>query len=176
MLTYIIYAIVFVVLATAAYAGISAAPWLPTKPKQKRHLMDQLELSNGTTVYDLGCGTGTLLFSVVEKNPQVNAIGLEISVLPFVIAKIKSWLKSSKNVSIRYANLFQKEIFDADIVFVFLLSKSYRKLWEKFARELKDDALVILEAWPFPDLKPIKTIKEDGLLPVYFYLGRQFRE
>lgn len=173
MLTFILYAVLFIILGTAAYAGISAAPWVPTKPKQKNRLLEHLDLRDGMTIYDLGCGTGTLLFGVAEKNPNMKAIGYEISFLPFLIAKIRS-LKY-KNVHIRYANLFQEPIEDANIVLVFLLSKSYKKLWKKFAAELEDDTLVVLEAWPFPRIEPVRTIREEKLLPLFFYQGKQFR-
>ncbi|MBU1126299.1 MAG: class I SAM-dependent methyltransferase [Patescibacteria group bacterium] len=173
MLVYILYAILFVVIGTAAYAGISAAPWVPTKPKQTQRMIECLDLFDGAKVYDLGCGSGTLLFAAAKKNPNILAVGFEISVLPFLVAKIRSLF--SRQVTIHYGNLFKKDLRDADVVTVFLMSKIYNKLAQKFSKELKNDALVILEVWPFPNLEPERTIREENLLPMFVYRGRQFR-
>jgi precorrin-6B methylase 2 len=165
------------ILATAAFAGISAAPWLPTKPKQRRHLIDNLELKQNATCYDLGCGDGTLLFALARKFPTAKAIGYEISLLPFLIGTIRKFIggKKYKNVSLRFGNLFLKNLSEADLVLVFLLDKSYPKLKKKFSEELKDNAKIVVEAWPMPGIEPKKRLKEENLLPVFIYTGSQFR-
>ena len=167
----------WIIVGSAAYAGVSAAPWVPTKPKQKRKLMKHVELKDNAHVYDLGCGTGTLLFASKKKNPTIKATGFEISVLPYLIAKLKTWLrpKQYKNISIQFGNLFNQDISNADVIFVFLLSKSYPKLKAKFAKELKDDCIVIVEAWPLLPVPNGQKIDEDGLLPVYIYKGYELK-
>lgn len=171
----IILALIF---GSAAIAGVSAAPWVPTKPKQRRHLINALELNEHATCIDLGCGDGTVLFAVARKFPNVKAIGYDISLLPFCIAQMRKLfhLKKYKRVSIRFGNLFKQDVSKADVVFVFLLEKSYGRLKAKFAKELSDSSVVVVEAWPFAGIEPTKTIKEEGLLPVYFYRGSSFRK
>jgi precorrin-6B methylase 2 len=165
------------IIATAAFAGVSAAPWLPTKPKQRRDLIDSLDLRDGDVCYDLGCGDGSVLFAVARKNPNVTSIGYEISLLPWFAARVRKVLggKKYRNVSIRYGNLFKQNLSDANLVFVFLLAKSYPRLAKKFGQELDHDARVVVEAWPIPDVAYIQKIKKDGLLPVYIYAGSSFR-
>ena len=177
MIKVILLAIGWIVLASAAYAGLSAAPWVPTKPKQKRRLMKHVDLKDGDRVYDLGCGTGTLLFEAVKKNPRIQAIGYELSILPFLIAYANHLLRGRRfqNLSIRFGDLFRKPLHEADVIFVFLLSKSYKRLRQKFAMELNDNCTVVVEAWPFPGIEPIQTVREEKLLPVFIYKGSQFR-
>lgn len=169
--------IIAAVLLSAATAGLSAAPWVPTKPKQRRHLIQALDLKDGETCYDLGCGDGTVLFALARKNPNICAIGYDISLLPLAIGKLRKLLggKKYRNVSIRFGNLFTRDISDANHVFVFLLNKSYPRLRKKFAAELADDANVIVEAWPIKDVEHASEIREDGLLPVFIYRGSSFR-
>ncbi len=169
--------IAIAILVTFSIAGLSAAPWVPTKPKQRKRFIENLEFKDGMTVYDLGCGTGTLLFEALKKNPRIKAIGSEISLLPYIIAKLRLLFGGAKykNVSVRYVNLFKQDLQEADLVFVFLLSKAYPRLIKKFAKELKDDCRVAVEAWPLPDIKPHQIIEEDELLPIYLYRGEQFR-
>lgn len=163
----------WIALLSAGYAGISAAPYIPTKPKQKRRLIERLNFKNGDVVYDLGCGTGTLTFAAAKKNPQIKSIGYEISIIPYLIAKIKSF--AYKNAEIRFGNLFKQPMNDADTIFIFLLSKSYPKLIAKLKQEVKDDCRIVVEAWPLPNIEPAETITEEKLLPVYIYYGRNLK-
>lgn len=157
----------WIVLLSAAYAGVSAAPWVPTKSKQKRQIINSIDFKDGDTVYDLGCGTGTLLFETIKKNPNIHAVGIELSIVPYLVAKIRSIFY--KNVEIKFGNLFKKDISNANIVFIFLLSKSYPKLIKKLKVDLNPNTTIVVEAWPLQNIEPEKIIKEDNLLPVYIY-------
>ncbi|SRR6056297_1617040 len=165
------------ILLTFAWGSLSAAPWLPTKKAQRQELVKTVPLKTGETVYDLGCGDGSVLFALVRANPGIKAVGLEISLLPFLIAWTRKLARPRKykNVSLKYKNFFWEDLSRADVVFIFLLSKCYNRLISKFYHELKDDCLVVVEAWSLPEFNENKTIKKEGLLPVYFYKGKQFR-
>lgn len=174
----ILYAILYVILATAAFGAISAAPWVPTKKKQRQRLLEELEIPHGGTIYDLGCGDGAVLFEIARKRPDVKAIGCEISLLPYAIGLIRKIMggPAYKNVSLRFGNFFRQDVRSADAVFVFLLEKSYARLLDKFGRELRDDCVIVTAAWPMPRLAPVKVTASDAvLLPMYFYKGSQFR-
>lgn len=160
-------------LATAAFAGISAAPWVPSRKNQHQLLLSTIKITNGSIVYDLGCGTGTLLFASARIQPNATYIGYEISIFPYLIGKIRSLFSS--NISIRFGNLFSHSLKDADFVFVFLLAKAYPRLIKKFTRELKDNCTIAVEAWPIADIEPKKTIHKKNVLPLFLYFGSQFK-
>lgn len=163
-------------LVTFAWGGVSAAPWVPTRKRDREHLLSQLKFEPGQIVYDLGCGDGSVLFAIAKQQPSIKAIGLEISLFPYLLALGCKFFGGHHNVSIRYRNFFHAPIQDADVVFAFLLSKSYPRLKSKFAAELRDDARVIVEAWPMPDIGPEATLGgQNELLPIYLYRGSQFR-
>ncbi len=167
-----------VVLASAAVAGLSAAPWLPTKPSQRRHLVENLEVSPQARIIDLGCGDGSVLFALAKKYPQATCVGYDISLLPLAIAwfrKLIGW-RQYANVLIYFGNLFTAKISSFDIIIVFLLAKSYPKLQKKLTAELAPEARVIIEAWPLASLQPTQTIQSPGLLPVYIYTAKTFRD
>lgn len=166
--------LVWLALATAAWAGISAAPWVPSKNRYRKLFLERIPIEPGDTVYDLGCGTGTVLIDVLEKYPNVKAIGVELSLIPYLVAKFRSF--SRPNLHIRFGNLFQEDLQNADIVFVYLLARAYPKLLKKLRAELSPNALLVLEAWPFEDLEPWKTIKEKPVLPIHLYRGQDLRK
>lgn len=179
----ILYILLFVVIVSAAIAGISAAPWVPTKPSQRARFIARFPLTGTEHVVDLGCGDGSMLFGIARKYPGIRALGVDISLFPLAIGMVRRWLgaigrdksRPYTNVRLRFANLWKTDVRDADVVFVFLMEKAYSRLKEKFARELRDDARVAVEVWPFPDMTPAETLREEGLLPVYIYYGKQFR-
>lgn len=162
-------------LASAAYAGFSAAPWLPTRKKVIHKILDDLKIKGNQRIYDLGCGDGTVLFEIEKKYPNSNLVGLELSLLPYFFAQLKKIFKHSK-VKIQLRNLFTKDLSDANIIFVFLMMKAYKRLILKLSKELNDECLVIVEAWPVQNLQPKQIIRPEGHLPVYVYTGKMIKE
>lgn len=158
-------------LFSAAWGCLSAAPWVPTRANQRDRLFKHVTLKPRDVIVDLGCGTGTLLFAAVRAYPEAIARGYEVSLFPLVLGWLHkfSFPRRYRNVSIRFGNLFNAPIADADVVVIFLLSSCYPKLIAKLKRELKPSARVIVEAWPLPNISPTQTIREEGLLPIFIY-------
>lgn len=169
--------IILLVAMSAAVAGLSAAPWLPTLPSQRRHLLENLKLHDGQTVIDLGCGDGSMLFTVARRYPNVLCVGYDISLLPLFIGWIRKFLffRAYRNVHIRFGNLFKQDVSQADVIFIFLLSKCYPKLVRSLQGRVNHQARVIVEAWPLPEIEPRETLKAEQLLPVYIYSGKDLR-
>jgi precorrin-6B methylase 2 len=173
----ILFIIIILVVLSFAVAGFMAAPWLPTRRLERMILLEKINVSDDSIIYDLGCGDGAVLFDFAKKYPKAIFIGFEISLLPYFIAKLRKLfnLRKYKNVKIKYRNLFTQRLSDADIVFVFLLKKSYKKLHKKFSKELKPDCLVIVEAWSFDGILPITSFRQKNSLPIYIYKGSRFK-
>jgi len=165
--------IFWIIAVTAGAAGISAAPWVPTRKREKKLLERELKIESGNIIYDLGCGTGTILIALANKYPEAHFIGCEISALPYLIAKLRSI--KYRNIEIRYKNLFKQPINDADFVISYLLTKAYKKLHKKLKAELKPEAQVIIEGWALDGIKPRKVLRADKALPFYVYQGSDFR-
>ena len=178
MIDVLIYLILFAVIGTFAYAAIIAAPWVWTKRKDLDFLFQHIEIGAGKKVYDLGCGDGAVLFFLARKYPEAQYVGFEISVLPFVIAIARKLIGGQKyrHVEIKYHNFYNQSLREADLVFVFLMPKAYGRLQKKFAKELKDEAIVIAETWRIGDAEELKIIKKDGMVPYFLYRGKQFRQ
>jgi len=169
--------VVFVVVLTAGYAGLSAAPWVPTRKGERASLAAKLKLKDGQTVYDLGSGDGSLLFTLAERFPNCRLIGLEISLLPFFISLVRRLIGLSRyrNVRLLFRDLYRTDLSKADLVFAYLMPGCYARISRKFSKELKDSCIVVIEAWPIPGLEIRDKIVGDRQLPLYVYDGRQFR-
>ena len=170
--------IVAIIGISAAWAGVSAAPWLPTRKNERASMRERIQIKPNHIVYDLGCGTGTLLFDLAKQFPEARYIGYDISLLPLLIGNVRKLLffRSYKNVSLRFGNLFTQSYAEADIIFAFLLDKAYEKLKKTLAKSVKDDCLIIIEAWPIKSLLPRDVVESKKALPLFIYEGTQFRK
>jgi SAM-dependent methyltransferase len=145
--------IVILILLTAVYASLSAAPWLPTRKKETERMINLANLKSGDVVYDLGCGDGRLLLAARKKVPGIKIVGAEISFLLYLIARLRI-----KNIL--FKNLFKVDLSKADVVFIYLLPKCYEQLKAKLSAELKPGSRVVVGVWPIQGWEN-KLIKKD---------------
>jgi len=176
------FVILFIILASFAWGAISAAPWVPTLKAQRDLLIDHLDLNTPSDspfaggefagkIYDLGCGSGSILFAFADRYPHAKCIGYDVALLPLALGlfrKLRS-PKQYKNVSLRFGNFFTKHFSDANLVVVFLMQKAYEKFNAKLSSELKPGTFVAVEAWPLPDRDTHTVIKGENLVPWYVY-------
>jgi SAM-dependent methyltransferase len=160
---------------------VLAAPWVPTLKAQRDLLIENLDVHSlnprlrgddgSLTIYDLGCGSGSILFAFADRYPDARCIGYDVALLPLAIGLFRKlrFPKKYRNVSLRFGNFFSKHFADADLVVVFLMQKAYGKFTTKLSTELKPGTLVALEAWPFPDREATQIIKGKELVPWYVY-------
>lgn len=176
-MTFALLVVLWIVVLSAGIAGYSAAPWVPTKPRECRELISALHLRGNETVYDLGCGSGSLLFAVATTHPNTRTVGFDISLLPLCVGwlrKLVFW-RRYRNVHLRFGNLYTQDVREADIIFMFLMARAYPKLLATLRRTVRDDAVIALEAWPFEGIAPTRVVRAESCLPVYIYTGKQLR-
>jgi trans-aconitate methyltransferase len=165
-------------IVSAAIAGVSAAPWLPTRKKELKQLLEVLKKNPPKKIIDLGCGDGRILFAIAREFPQTTCHGAEISLLPFLAATLRKYLffRSYKNVTIYPWSLYKMDLSSYDSIITFLLDGSYERLKQKWASELKDDTLVYVQAWPLKEVTEETKIKQEGILPLYIYRAQALRK
>ena len=163
---YILIIIVLLILATGVYAGWQGAPWVPTWSTDIDRFLNLAKIKPGEIIYDLGCGDGRLVKAAASRGGQ--SIGLEISLLPYLIAKIRQVLAKDK-FTIKFENFWQPDLSAANVVYFFQMEKIYEKLGEKLKRELKPGARVIAYVWPIPGWEAKKIDKLAGQPNLYYY-------
>jgi len=63
------------------------APFIPTSKEVIDNIIENLQLTQNSVLYDLGCGDARILKRVVELKPDVNIIGIEIAFIQYFLAK-----------------------------------------------------------------------------------------
>lgn len=161
--------VVSLILINIARAGLSFAPWLPSRKRDLKRIFKLADLKPGEKFYDLGCGDGQLVFYAADHfNAQ--AVGLEISVPMFLISRARQ-IFHKKNATIKFKNLFKQNLSDADVVYLFGLPNTVKnKIKQKLEKELKPGSRVISYAFHIPDWTPALTDKpKKNDISIYLY-------
>jgi len=161
---------VFFILFSLAYAGLSAAPWVPLPKREIIRMLKLAEVKPGELVYDLGSGDGRILILAVREF-DARPVGFEISVLPYFISKLRIWFLGLGNrVKIKYANFFREDLSKAQVITVFLTPKAMAKLSPKFRKELKSGCRIVSYAFALKDWEPKEIDKPNPkTTAIYLY-------
>jgi len=162
----------FIIFVLAVFASFyfprrSGAPYFPTPDDALREAFRRADLKPHEKFYDLGAGTGPAI-RIASDEFGANAIGFEIAPFIYSIARIKLLLKKSR-ATLRFENLWNADIHDADVVFYFLAERVTAKVEEKLKRELKPGTRVIAYTFGLPTLKPETIIPVRGEWKMLIY-------
>ena len=80
------------------------APFVPSGRGTTKKMIEIAEIKQGQRVFDLGCGDGRLVFSAAERGAY--AVGIEISPVVFLLAKIRGWFSKKGMGEIHWGNFF----------------------------------------------------------------------
>lgn len=107
-----------------------------------------VKIKDGSTILDLGCGTGDLAYKINKYSKKSKIIGLDLSEAMLDVAKFKRG-KEDKNIIFQKGNSeslpFQDDYFD----YIFCLNSfhhyaNYKKALQEIHRVLKNDGFFIL--------------------------------
>ncbi len=164
----IILLIILVLSGTAVYAGYRAAPWVPTFKSDTKRFLRLADIKPGQKVYDLGCGDGRLVVAAAKAGGQ--AVGFEISLLPYLAAKWRIWRSPfRKQCQIKLKDFWKADLNEADVVYFFLMPKVFTKMKAKLEKELKPGAKVVIYTWPMEGWVPLVADCPIGKTPIYVY-------
>ena len=146
------------ILLTTGLAAASLAPWVPAKKKDLLRIARLANLGDEETFYDLGCGDGRVAF-VVANNSNGRVIGLELSLLFYLICLLKQGVLRAKGLRFKFKDIYRENLSNADVVFIFPASRKKLKgrLKAKLENELKPGSRVITYVFPIEGWEPVIT-------------------
>lgn len=162
---FIIFVVLLLALATAVYAGLSAAPWVPTRARDIARLLALAQVAPTDVVCDLGCGDGRIVARAASVGAQ--SVGFEVSLLPYLAARLRTMRE--RKARVRFANFWHTSLHEATVVYAFLLPSCMQRLKEKLERELKPGSRVITYTFAVPGWTPEKIDRPNGALSFYLY-------
>jgi precorrin-6B methylase 2 len=149
--------ILYFVFASFAFG----AGYQPTPRAIVRRMLDLGEVGPEDTVYDLGAGTGAIVFAAVRER-GARALGVEVEPLRVLILELRRRLgPGADQISIRWGDFFKLDFRSATVVTVFLWPGAMARLKPRFEAELKKGARVVSYYHPIPGWAP--SVRDDDL-------------
>lgn len=166
MVIFIIFAVFFL---TQFYNIIfrGYAPFISTKKKIIKKIIEKIKIKEDGAVYELGCGDAGFLRELRKKYPLAKLVGFEYNFFPYLIAQIQNSLSGSK-ISIKKKNIFKVNLGEADVLYCYLNSLMMKKLEEKIKTEGKPGLQIVSYQFSFPTMKASEVVEMDRGV-VYFY-------
>lgn len=141
-------------------------PPVPTKPERIRKALKLVNLQPNEVLYDLGAGDSRVLL-IAAREFGAKAVGIEVG--PIQCALI--WLRAvasgfGNQIQIRWANFYQADLRDADVVFVYATSKEVVKLASHLEKQMKKGSRVVSVSADFSEWEP-SAFDDRDLIFVY---------
>ena len=115
---------IFILLAVPTIYAMIGAPFVPTHMVQVKRMLDSSRLKKGMRVYDLGCGDARVLVSAVKDFGVKKAIGYEVALWPYLIAKWKIYKSNlDDRIEINKKSFFESDLSGAGFVYAYLFPK-----------------------------------------------------
>jgi len=151
--------IIIAFLILVSFGGFFGVIWFPTRKRDYEKIANLASLQPDKVFFDLGSGTGDLLF-YLSKKYGIKCVGIEVSPLFYLYSKIRSLF--NKKVKICFGNFFKFNLSDADIIYAFLHPKLLKRLEEKINKEARREVLVIISCWPLENREPLRIEEKGG--------------
>ena len=142
------------------------AGYQPAPPRVVRRMLELGRVGPGDEVYDLGAGTGGLLFQAAEVL-GARGVGVEVEPIRYLYLRYRRRRSPARDrIRILRRDLFTVDLTSATVVLAFLWPGAMRRLKEKLKRDLRPGTRVVsyyhrITGW--------KAAEEDGPLRVYVY-------
>lgn len=137
--------------------GLSLAPWVPTRRRDLERINRFIGLSQGETLYELGCGEGRVSHFLARQNPQAMVVGVEISPLLYGVARFRQLLSPLPNLQFRRGNFYYLKISDGDAFYTFATPATLGRLHTHLAKAVKKPGRLISYAFHLEGQEAART-------------------
>jgi SAM-dependent methyltransferase len=163
----VVLAVVAAALGYFVFASfLFGAGYQPTPAPAALTMLRFAELSPRDTLYDLGAGTGALVFRAARIY-RARVVGVEVEPIRVAVLRLRARLgRFGDRVTIRWGNLFGLDFSGATVVATFLWPGAMARLRPKLEAELPIGARVVSHCHPIPGWR---AEAHDAATDVYLY-------
>jgi SAM-dependent methyltransferase len=145
---------------------IWGAPWIPARLGVVKEMLHGADVQPGQKVVDLGAGDGRIVIAAARL-PGVQAVGVEIDPIRCLIANGMIVLLGLRDKAhVRWGNMFDMDLADADVVTLYLWRSTNRRLAASLAARLRPGAKVVSHHFPVANWIPVAV---DRRRRIYLY-------
>lgn len=131
---------------------VFGAGYQPTPGDVVRRMLDLAEVGPSDTLYDLGAGTGAIVFRAARER-GARVVGVEVEPVRVLVLRLRRlWGGPRERVRILWGNLHRLDFSAATVVAVFLWPGAMQRLRPVFERDLPAGCRVVshwhpIEGW-----------------------------
>ena len=152
------------------YSQLKGAPYVPSNQKETEELLKLAGLKPKQLMIELGSGDGRVLRTAV-KNFGVYGIGIDINPVLNWWATFLAKRQKLTNIKFISKNIFNYDLSNADVIYIFLMPELIDKLKDKFIMEIHPKTLVMSHGFEIKFWKKYLIKKRDHKpFPTYYYL------
>ncbi|MEZ5398061.1 MAG: class I SAM-dependent methyltransferase [Bryobacteraceae bacterium] len=138
------------------------APFVASPQNVVEKMLEVANLKPGETLYDLGSGDGRVLVTAAQRF-GAKAVGVEISPKEAKESRDKiARLQLSEKCSVVEGDLLATDLSPADVVTIYLLTKSNDKLRPNLEKYLKPGARVVSHDYKIPGWTPKEVVQVEA--------------
>jgi predicted RNA methylase len=150
--------IVFAALAAVAYFVFASfafgAGYQPTPRRSVAQMLRYAELAERDTLYDLGAGTGAIVFRAARIY-RARVVAVEVEPIRVAVLRVRRALGPfGDRISVHWGDLFRLSYRDATVVTAFLWGGAMERLAPKLVQELPRGARLVSHVHPVPAWRP----------------------
>ncbi len=131
---------------------------MPTRKQLLAHVMRLADVKPGVVFYDLGCGDGRVVIEAAKRGARGVCVELRRDLIEQAMRNAREAGVADR---IRFVNksFFDVDLSDADIVYMYLLTRVNAQLRPKLEKELRLGARVVTLDFEVPGWKPVQVEK-----------------
>ena len=142
------------------------AGYQPTPRRSVEAMLRLAEVGPSDTVFDLGAGTGAVVFRAVRER-GARAVGVEVEPIRVLILQLRRRIgRAAERVELHWGNLYALDFHRATVVAVFLWPDAMRRLRPLLEAQLRPGSRVVSHYHRLPGYRPTAT---DAAAKVYLY-------
>lgn len=154
--------VVIVIAISAMWAGLRAAPFVPTFNKDVDRMVELAQLKDGDHIVDIGAGDARILIAAA-KQKNITGVGYELSLGMFLVGWLRIRLAGlHPRLKMVWGDFFHRDLSGFQAVLCFLTPPAMAKLEPKLKAELKPGTRVVSAVFPLPTWVPISKDKSDA--------------
>jgi hypothetical protein len=160
---YPVFYMIIIFISLPLFISLPSAPFVPSKKTHRDTMIQLAPINKNSVVYELGCGDSRIIRMASAKGAK-KAIGYEVSLPLIWYGKFMCFIQ--KNMAqIQYGNIWKQDYRDADVLFLYLLPHTMKRVQKDIWSQLKAGACIISNTFAIKGLQ--ETKKVDG---VYLYV------